>query len=147
MTTNRQTLFNAGTQYGTVDARSLPINCENRSLVKLQLAAAVGGSPIGVILLFGSDDDRVAADIAANVYGTADTAQWTPLTIPAGSVHGVGVTPALPAISIPYDNSAVALNCEIILADLPMWLYVLMDRTSGTSNATLQGRAITYGVE
>lgn len=147
MTTYKQTLFRDATQIGTAAARSATILCENKKAVRLQFSAANTGGPIGTIQVFGTDDDRAATDAggptaASGPQPAADTATWTPMTLPAGSVHGTGFTGTLPDVAPAYDGTAAGLNIEIILLDPPKYIYLNLARSAGTSNTTLAGRAV-----
>lgn len=103
------------------DSYSGPFDVRSMSAVRFQIKSAVTGNPAGKWNIQGTDDiDAYLKDIARGVYGSADTAQWTTLLLPANCVSGLSGTISAftgPSADITCDGSG-AVNIIIQLRDV-----------------------------
>jgi hypothetical protein len=128
----------------SADLISDVLDCTGKNRARFACSAGITGTPVQKIKLFGSDDPRVFADIANEVYATGnETAQWAQLRIPLGSVHGSGfTTPTDTVVEIDWAGTT-ALNMLLNLEHPFRFLRLFFDSQSGgTANTSLQVRGI-----
>lgn len=118
-----------------VDAVTAPVQCGNLQNVRFQVKAANTSTPISVFKLQGSDDPQVSFDIRKGIAGTVnETAQWTDITMPAGSVHGTNASFTFtgPAVTAGWDGT-IAMNAIFNVQNPSAYMRLVFDNTSGGS--------------
>ncbi len=120
---------------------SSPLDCRSFRNIRMQGRITVfSDTPVGKFQVQGTEEPlAVISDLNRSLYGGAsETAQWTTLTLPDGSVHGMTTTVLAfsgPSTDITFDGSA-AFNFIIDLVNVPAMLRLKYVRTSGGGNAT-----------
>jgi hypothetical protein len=124
----------------SADLTSDLLDCSEKRFARFTCSAGTTGTPVQKIKLYGSDDPRVLRDRAADLYATVnETAQWTPLRIPLGAVHGSGFTTPTDTVTEVDWAGTTALNLWMNLENPPKYLRLVFDNQSGgTANTSLK---------